>query len=150
MAQRILKCSLSVLAAGIVLLGATTAPAVEVSNLAGLENIFGRYAPAGDCTRKPQILVELGGLTFDVQGAIEKVTNPEYAASYGPQDYAGISRWIFPFRIPDGYPILMTFNADEQDGVLHIDPQDEGWKGGPALSPRNKALVDGSPYARCK
>jgi len=124
--------------------------AVEVSNLAGLEEIFGRYAPAGDCRRQPQILVELSGLTFEVAGSAEKVTNPEYAVSYAAHDYAGISKWIFPFRLPDGYSILMTFNAGEQKGALLIEPHDEGWAGGPPLDPRKKALVDGSPYARCK
>lgn len=124
--------------------------AVEVSSLEGLEDIFGRYAPAGDCSRQPQVLVELSGLTFEVSGTSQKVTNPEYAVSYAAADYAGISKWIFPFRLPDGYSILMTFNAGEQPGALLIEPHDEGWAGGPPLSPTNKALVDGSPYARCK
>ncbi len=44
----------------------------------------------------------------------------------------------------------MTFNAGEQPGALLIEPHDEGWAGGPPLNPMNKALVDGSPYARCK
>ena len=135
--------TLAITAAGLV-------NAVEVTNLAGLEDIFGRYAPGGDCKRQPQVLVELKGLTFSVAGATVKVTNPEYAAGYGPADYAGISKWIFPFRIPDGYPILMTFNAGEKKGVLLIEAQDEGWQGGPPLSPTNKALVGGSPYGRCK
>ena len=126
------------------------AQAIEVNNLAGLEELFGRYAPAGDCKRQPQIVVEYAGLTFETIGETVKVTNPEYAASYGPHDYAGISRWIFPFRSPNGFAILMTFNANEQKGVLHIDPQDEGWKGGPPLSPLNKMLVEGSPYGRCE
>ena len=126
------------------------ASAVEVTSLAGLEDIFGRYAPGGDCQQQPQILVELSGLTFEVPGDTVKVTNPEYAASYGAHDYDGISKWIFPFRLKDGYAILMTFNANEQQGALLIDPQDEGWAGGPPLSPRNKALVAGSPYARCE
>ena len=144
------KYLFTVLAASLAMLATTLALAVELTSLAGLEDIFGRYAPAGDCTRQPQILVELKGVTFEVAGATETVTNAEYAASYGPQDYDGISKWIFPFRIADGYPILMTFNANEQKGALLVEPQDEGWKGGPPLSPRNKALVDGSPYARCK
>lgn len=134
----------------VALVAARTADAVEVTNLEGLEDIFGRYAPAGDCKRQPQVLVEFKGLTFTVGGATVKVTNPEYAAGYGPADYAGISKWIFPFRIPEGYPILMTFNADEKKGVLLITAQDEGWKGGPPLTARNKALVDGSPYKRCR
>ncbi len=140
---------LSAVASVIASITPITASAVEVTNLAGLEDIFGRYAPGGDCSRQPQILVELSGLTFEVAGATEKVTNPEYAASYAAHDYDGISKWIFPFRLADGYAILMTFNANEQQGALLIDPHDEGWKGGPPLSPRNKALVAGSPYARC-
>lgn len=127
-----------------------TTIAVEVSNLEGLEDIFGRYAPVGDCTRQPQIIVDLSGLTFEVSGIAENVTNPEYAVSYAAHDYAGISKWIFPFRLPDGYSVLMTFNAGEQNGALLIEPHDEGWAGGPPLSPKNRALVDGSPYARCK
>jgi hypothetical protein len=141
---------LSAVTAVIAIIVPATAGAVEVTSLAGLEDIFGRYAPGGDCKRQPQILVEYSGLTFELPGATEKVTNPEYAASYGAHDYTGISKWIFPFRIADGYSILMTFNANEQKGVLLIEPHDEGWAGGPPPGPRNKALVAGSPYARCK
>lgn len=131
-------------------IAAIPAAAVEVNDLAGLEDIFGLYVPGGDCERQPQIFVELSGLTFKVAGTTVKVTNPEYAASYAAHDYTGISKWIFPFRIATGYAILMTFNANEQNGALLIEPYDEGWAGGPALSPRNKALVDASPYERCK
>jgi hypothetical protein len=126
------------------------AHAAEVQDLQGFEDIFGRYAPGGDCKKRPQILVDVSGFTFEVDGKQEKVTNAEYAASYGPHDYQGISKWFFPFRLKDGYSILMTFNSDEQKGVLKIDPQDEGYAGGPPLSPLNQALVSGSPYARCK
>lgn len=139
--------ALSVVAA---LLTAGPVRAVEVHDLKGLEDIFGRYAPAGDCKRQPLIMVDVTGITFTVNGKSEKVTNPEYAASYGPADYAGISKWIFPYRLKDGYSILMTFNANEKKGALLIDPQDEGYAGGPKLSPLNQALVSGSPYARCK
>jgi len=31
-------------------------------------------------------------------------------------------KWIFPFRLAEDYAILMTFNANEQKGALHIDP----------------------------
>jgi len=150
MKHRIRIGFLTVLVSTLDFMAASTVNAVEVTSLAGLEDIFGRYAPGGDCKRQPQVLVELSGLTFTVAGAPIKVTNPEYAAAYGPADYAGISKWIFPFRIPDGYSILMTFNANEKEGLLLIEAQDEGWQGGPPLSATNKALVGGSPYARCK
>ena len=124
--------------------------AVEVSDLKGFEQLFGRYAPGGDCKRQPQIVVDVTGFTFEIGGKSEKVTNPEYAASYGPHDYQGITKWFFPYRKADGYPILMTFSGNEKPGTLAIDPQDEGYQGGPPASPRNAALLQGSPYARCK
>lgn len=137
------------LVASIVAIAAGAAHAVEVQNLDGLEDIFGRYAPGGDCAREPRITVDRSGLTFEGAGPTEKVTNPEYAASYGGNFYEGIGKWIFPFRAGDGYPILMSFNADEK-GALTITPHDEGWQGGPKLSPRNQKLVNGSPYALCR
>jgi hypothetical protein len=57
---------------------------------------------------------------------------------------------MFPFRLADGYSILLAFNSDEMTGVLSIMGHDEGYSGGPRLSARNEALVKGSPYARCK
>jgi hypothetical protein len=134
---------------GFVLL-AGAAAAVEVNDLKGFDDLFGRYAPGGDCKRQPQIVVDVTGFTFEIAGKHEKVMNPEYAAGYGPSDYDGITKWFFPYRKGDGYPILMTFNGAEKKGTLAVDPQDEGWKGGPPLTPVNAALVKGSPYARCK
>jgi hypothetical protein len=93
------------------------ASAVEVTDLKGFEQLFGRYAPAGDCKRKPQFVVDVSGFTFEVVGKNEKVTDPEYAASYG---------------------------------AVTIDPQDQDYPDGPRASPRNAALIKGSPYAKCK
>lgn len=128
--------------------------AVEIKGMKDFSDLPGRYAPAGDCKRQPQIVVDAGGMTFEVAGVKARVTNPEFAASYfgGASDnYEGISRVFFPFRnSQDGYPIIMMFNADEKRGVLTIDGHDEGWKGGPALTPRHQALVAGSPYSRCE
>ena len=132
------------------LAGAIPAQAVEVTDLKGLEDIYGRYAPAGDCKRQPRIVVDVTGLTFEVDGKTQKATKVEYAASYGPQDYAGIMKVIFPFTSANGWPIIMTFNADEKPGALGIEGHDEGYQGGPALSPFHQALVSASPYGRCK
>lgn len=124
--------------------------AAELSGLAGYERLFGRYAPGGNCAKQPRIVVDSDGLTFDVDGRIELVTNPEHALSFAGPEYEGKSVFMFPFRLLDGYSILMTFDADEVDGRLVISPQDEGWPGGPKLGPRNEALVNGSPYERCR
>lgn len=124
--------------------------AIEIEGLGDFEALHGRYAPAGDCSRKPQILVDAAGFTFEVDGAREQATRVEYAASYGGNAYKGITQWFFPFKNANGWPILMAFNAGEKPGTLTIEPNDEGWKGGPPLGARNLVLVKGSPYARCK
>ncbi len=36
----------------------------------------------------------------------------------------------------------MAFNADEKNGLLTVEPHDEGWAGGPKLSARHQALVE--------
>lgn len=125
------------------------AQAIEVKDLKGFEALFGRYAPGGDCARQPQIVVDAHGFTFELAGARETVTNPEFAASYGGNFYEGITQWFFPFRSAQGYPILLAFNDGEKPGVLSVSAHDEGWRGGPPLGPRNQALVKGSPYAKC-
>lgn len=144
--QRLIATALMAVVLGA---GAGATRAVEVSNLEGLEDIFGTYAPAGDCKREPRITVEVSGVTFEVAGKKQKVTNLEFAASYGGNFYQGIAKWIFPFRMADGYPILMSFNGDEKPGTLAIDGHDRGYAGGPAATPLEAALIKGSPYKRC-
>jgi hypothetical protein len=123
--------------------------AIGVNNLDGFEAIFGRYAPQGDCTRQPRIIVDKKGFTFEVGGQVETATNPEYAASYGGNFYEGISLWFFPYFDPDkDRPLLLTFNAGEQKGVLTVDTE-FNYPGGPKLDPKYQSLVGGSPYKVC-
>ena len=117
--------------------------AVEITGMKDFPNLHGRYAPGGDCRRQPRIAIE-------TEGGSDRVARLEYAASYGGNFYEGDSQWFFPFGREGAYPVLMTFNADEKPGVLTVTPHDEGYAGGPPLSPRNRALVAGSPYLRCR
>jgi len=142
------RLSIAALAGALLLPG--LAGAIETEGLKGFEALHGRYAPAGDCSRQPQVLVDAAGFTFEVDGAKEQATRIEYAASYGGNYYEGITQWFFPFKNANGWPVIMAFNAGEKPGALTIEPNDEGWKGGPPLSARYQALVKGSPYARCK
>lgn len=142
------RSSFAAIAAALLLPGLSGS--IEIEGLKEFAALHGRYAPAGDCTKKPQILVDASGFTFEVNGDKERATRVEFAASYGGNYYEGITQWFFPFRNASGWPVIMAFNAGEKPGVLTIEPNDEGWKGGPPLSARNQALVKGSPYARCK
>ncbi len=136
----------------VVLLGLALAPslasAIEVKNLEHLDEIFGRYAPGGDCQRQPQVLVELSGLTFLNGDAKHKVARIEHAASFMGNFYEGIGIWLMPLYGTQR-PIVMSFNAGEQRGTLTIEGHDRGWNGGPPLTARHQALVDASPYRKC-
>lgn len=135
--------------AGVLLLPAL-AGGIEVEGLKDFASLHGSYAPGGDCTKSPRIVVDATGFTFEVNGQQEKATRFEYAASFGGNSYQGITQWFMPFKNANGWPLFMAFNAGEKPGALAIEPQDEGWQGGPPLSGRNAALVKGSPYAKCK
>ena len=133
-----------------VLCVATAAESVEVDGLSGHDDLFGRYAPGGDCKRQPRITVDASGIVFDVAGKTEKATKVEYVLGFYGPDYQGIQKIVLPFKRSDGeYAIMMEFNAGEKPGALAISGHGEGYPGGPPFSPRNKALAGASPYARC-
>ena len=125
------------------------ATAAEVSDLKGWDALFGRYAPGGDCAREPRVVVDATGIAVEFKDATEKSTKLEHAISYGGPDYRGKSQWFFPFSSPNGWPVMVTFNAEEKEGVLTVEPHDEGYAGGPQLSARHQALVAASPYTKC-
>jgi hypothetical protein len=126
------------------------ASALTLANLKGaqLDDIYGTYAPGGDCKREPRITVDNSGLAYAYAGKATHSKSMEYGISYGGQEYNGISRWIFPFPVSDSDfgRVLMTFNAGEKRGVLTAEP-DLG--PGQHLSGLQAALIKASPYARC-
>ncbi len=136
--------------AGLAFFAAGQADAVTIKALKGmrLETLYGRYAPGGDCTRKPVISVDDAGFGFDVGGRVLRPVPFEYAASYGGRDYAGISSWFFPFIVNDDDmgPLLLTMNADEKRGRLIIE---SNLAPGQRLAPDMAVVLRGSPYAKC-
>ncbi|MGZ5134937.1 MAG: hypothetical protein ACXWCG_07300 [Flavitalea sp.] len=141
---------LSILTLCAALMVTGTVHAIQVNNLGDFKPLYGRYAPAGNCKKKPQIVVDRSGFSFEVAGKSEKATQPEYAASYGGNFYEGISLWFFPYFDPDkDRPLLLTFNAGEEKGVLTVDTE-YNYPGGPKLDAKYQALIDSSPYRVCK
>lgn len=126
------------------------AHAVTLKNLkdAQLNDIYGIYAPGGDCKREPRIKVDDSGLAFEHAGHATHSTSIEYALTYGGPDYAGISRWLFPFPVTadDVGRVLMVFNPAEKAGTLTVEPN---LGLGEHMSALQAELVKASPYAKC-
>lgn len=140
-----------VLAAAVAVLHAADAMALDLTSLKGqgVDASYGRYAPRGDCTRGPYVTVGDAGFAFEVGGKAVKTTTFVNVLTYAGQDYRGVSTWYFPFVVNATHPVLLTLNANENKDALTIEAYDQGYKGGPPLTPFNAALVKGSPYARC-
>lgn len=136
------------LAALVLLLACPFAHAIEVADLKGFEQHFGRYGPGGDCSRQPQVVVGLAGFSFEGGPALPSATRPEYAASFMGNFYEGSSLFFFPYA-EEPRPLLLTLNAGEKPGVLAIEGYDHDYPGGPALPERYRPYIAASPYLRC-
>ena len=123
--------------------------AIEVQNLEGFEEYFGTYAPGGDCSRQPQIVVARDGFAFQGGPALPKATRPEYAASYMGNFYEGISLTFFPYPAQPR-PYVLTLNANEKKGVMTLGAYDFDYSGGPKLPEKYRPYIAGSPYLKCK
>ncbi|GAB3338739.1 hypothetical protein [Marilutibacter aestuarii] len=110
---------------------------------------FGSYGPGGDCSTGPRIVVAPDGLEITVDGHTDRVSRPDVSWTYFGPAYEGIARAVFPYTGGER-PVVFLFNEGEVPQTLRVDGFDRGWKGGPPLSPRRQALVDGSPYAACE
>lgn len=123
--------------------------AIEVENLDGFEEHFGRYAPGGDCSRQPQVVVAREGFTFEGGPVLPKATRPEYAASFMGNFYEGISLTFFPYPT-EPRPYLLTLNAEEKKGRMTLGAYDFEYSGGPKLPKKYRPYIAGSPYLKCK
>lgn len=126
------------------------AQALTVPNLKGkgLQQLYGTYAPRGDCRSEPRVVVDDSGFAYTVSGSTTHSGTIEWAVSYGGPDYHGISNWFFPFPLSDSDfgRVLMTFNPDEHAGKLAFEPN---LGPGESMTALQAALTKHSPYARC-
>ena len=126
------------------------AGAATLQDMRGLEKVFGRYGPKGDCARYPQVVIDATGFTLDQgNGKQERAGLPEYAASFFGPEYEGDALAFFPYWSDAGPNPFVVLVNDERPGSMRIDPHDYGWKGGPPMPARFQPWLQGSPYARC-
>lgn len=104
---------------------------VLASDLALPAEVYGSYAPAGDCSRSPRINVDKAGVHLDTPAG--KRSPLPIMVSYtwfGGASYSGIQTWALVKYGgkdrwgDDNMPLLLTFNADEKRGVLSVNRND--------------------------
>lgn len=133
---------------GLLALCAGPTTAIEVDNLDGYEAHFGRYAPGGDCSKQPQVVIDRDGFAFDGGPALDKATRPVAVLSYMGNFYEGISLFFFPYPV-EPRPFLLALNAGEKPGVMTIQGYDHDYPGGPKLPDKYRPYIAGSPYLKC-
>jgi len=134
---------------GVLALCAGSSAAIEVDNLDGFEQHFGRYAPGGDCAKQPQVVIDREGFAFTGGPELPKATQPEYAASYMGNYYEGIGLWFFPYR-SEPRPYVLALNADETPGRLTLEAYEFDYHGGPKLPDKYRPYIAASPYLKCR
>lgn len=88
--------------------------------------IYGNYAPGGDCTKQPRVTAGKGGFSIDT--AAGKAGPLPISVCYscaGGARYEGIQRWVYVKYGKDKWggdnmPVTFMFNAAEKTGALDI------------------------------
>jgi hypothetical protein len=144
LARRLAATAVALVTPGLASLGwALTASHLDPAQMG---EIFGRYAPRGDCRAGPVITIDASGFDFELDGRTTHPARFEIAYAFMGQDYDGIGRFFFPFvRGDDDFgATTLTVNADEVPGKLTIAND-----GPPPISALQQALARASPYTRC-
>ncbi|BAK65174.1 hypothetical protein SLG_04990 [Sphingobium sp. SYK-6] len=111
--------------------------------------IYGSYAPRGECASGPSVTIDDKGFTFRATGRTVTQHRVEYAASFMGPTYDGITSVFFPFPVSanDFGRLIMFVNDDEKRGVIRFDA-DLG--PGQRADPFQAAFTSASPFQLCK
>jgi hypothetical protein len=127
----------------LLLLGPAAAVDITLQNPAPA-NLYGTYAPGGDCSRQPQVSLDATGLYLSVNGGRGQV--PDLDACFtcaGGYNYEGPTVWIGP-EVNETFPVWFYFNESEVIGRLVVEDNREM-----PLGANLSAVVAGSPYQIC-
>lgn len=137
--------------ASLTALSLAVAHALPLSNLKGqgVDHIFGSYAPGGDCSQEPRVVIDQNGMLFRVKGREVKPQRVEYALTFMGPSYEGITAVFFPFPVSDSdYGRVMMFvNDDEKPGVIRFDAD---LPPGGRPDPFHAAFTNGGLFTLCE
>lgn len=127
------------------------AQALPVSNLKGqgVDHIFGSYAPSGDCSKEPRVVIDHNGMLFRANGREVRPQRVEYALTFMGQIYQGITAVFFPFPVSntDYGRVIMFVNDDEKPGVIRFDSD---LPRGQRADPFHAAFTDAGLFSLCR
>ena len=128
----------------------TSAQAIPLSsfNDQGLDHIFGSYAPSGDCSKEPRIIIDENGMLFRANGRDVRQQRMEYALTFMGMSYDGITAVVFPFppSSNDFGRVIMLVNDDEKPGVIRFDAD---LPPGERPDPFHAAFTNGGLFTLC-
>ncbi len=127
------------------------AQALPLSNLngQGVDHIFGSYAPGGDCSKEPRVVIGQNGMLFRANGREVRPERVEYALTFLGPSYDGITAVFFPFPVSsnDYGRVIMFVNDDEKAGVIRFDSD---LPRGERPDRFHAAFTNGGPFTLCK
>lgn len=132
-------------------LSLAVAQALPLSNLErqGVDHIFGSYAPGGDCSKEPRVVIDQNGMLFRAMGREVKPRRLEYALTFMGPSYEGITAVFFPFPVSnnDYGRVIMFVNDDEKPGIIRFDAD---LPPGGRPDPFHAAFTNGGLFNLCK
>lgn len=125
--------AISLMHLAVAILVGAVAPIALGADLELPPDVYGNYAPGGDCAKQPRITVNKAGIHLDT--ATGKRGPLPIMVSYtfvGGARYSGIQIWALVKHGgknrwgDDNTPIILTFNADEKRGQLTAERENPG------------------------
>jgi hypothetical protein len=115
----------------------------------GVDHIFGSYAPGGDCSKEPRVVIDQNGMRFRAKGREVKPQKVEHALTFMGPSYEGITAVFFPFPVStnDYGRVIMFVNDDEKPGVIRFDAD---LPPGGRPDPFHAAFINGGLFTLCK
>jgi hypothetical protein len=120
-------------------------------------DVYGQYAPAGDCAKQPRIIVNKVGVHLDT--ATGKRGPLPIMVSYtfvGGARYSGIQIWVLVKHGgknrwgDDNTPVILTFNADEKPGALTAERENPGMERPVALDGPLASVAQAGRFHLCR
>jgi hypothetical protein len=120
-------------------------------------DIYGNYAPGGDCAKQPRIIVSKAGVHLDTEAG--KRGPLPIMVSYtfvGGARYSGIQTWALVKHGgknrwgDDNTPVILTFNAGEKPGALTAEREDPGQERPVALDGPLSSITQTGHFRLCR